>query len=128
LVLRVASADVVFAGGLVFAERAPTTPHADLNAWQQSLDALGRTLRPTTTVVPSHGPVHRGLAGAEQTATWLRWVDTTLRQAAQAGWDMNEVLYQPLPAAYAAWAANPAEWQRTVAQLYPGYERAALAR
>ena len=65
LVLLDEHTGVLFAGGLVFANRVPTTPHADAGAWLASLDQLrqwhaqGRF----RLVVPSHGPVHAGLQG-----------------------------------------------------------------
>ena len=66
---------MLFAGGLVFSERVPTTPHADFAAWLASLDALEQFASGAVkTVVPSHGPVHTGLAGVQQTRDWLQWL------------------------------------------------------
>ena len=46
--------DVAFVGGLVFADRVPTTPHADLPAWLQSLQSLeGLALHPLATWCPA---------------------------------------------------------------------------
>ncbi|MBP6900903.1 MAG: quinoprotein relay system zinc metallohydrolase 1 [Burkholderiaceae bacterium] len=132
LVLIDRASGVVFAGGLVFAERLPTTPHADVRAWLAALDQLapwlqgeGRDGRPLT-VVPSHGPVHSGDAGLQQTRAYLRWLDGAFSRWAGEGWDMNEVLRAPVPEAWRRWAAWPAEYTRQVAHLYPRYERAAL--
>jgi len=124
LVLIDDASGVAFAGGLVFHRRVPTTPHADLPAWLDSLDrlqALG--LR---SVVPSHGPVHEGLAGVDDTRRYLRWLDRHFTQAAADGWDMNELLRAPPPAPFDRWAAVDAEYLRNVAHLYPRYERAVL--
>ena len=54
LVVLDRSTGVLFAGGLVFAERVPTTPHADFAAWLASLDALEQliTSGAAKTVVP----------------------------------------------------------------------------
>lgn len=124
LVLRDRRSGVAFVGGLVFAERVPTTPHADVPAWLKSLEALqGLGL---TTVVPSHGPVHadgRGLAG---TRDFLRWLDGHFGTAAAQGWEMNELLRAPVPAVFRGWAAFETEYVRNVAHLYPRYERATL--
>jgi quinoprotein relay system zinc metallohydrolase 1 len=121
---------VVFAGGLVFAQRVPTTPHAQLPAWQASLREL-QALK-ATLLVPSHGPVATdGAAVAAAiggTARYLDWLDTTFRDSAARGLEMNEVLRLPVPAGFQAWAAFDTEYTRNVAHLYPRYEQAALAR
>ena len=123
---------VAFVGGLVFADRVPTTPHAEPTAWLRSLDAIaagpaagGLKL---TAVVPSHGPVHEGQRGLQQTRTDLQWLDTSFARWAGQGWEMNEVLRATPPEPFARWAAWPAEYTRNVAHLYPRYERAALQR
>jgi quinoprotein relay system zinc metallohydrolase 1 len=129
LVLLDHSTGVVFAGGLVFAERVPTTPHADFSRWLAALDALEPVLGGSThwQVVPSHGPVHAGTAGLAQTRDWLRWVEQLMQTSAEAGLDLSEVLRTAVPARFAGWAAQPAELQRSLTQWYPQYEQRALA-
>ena len=118
---------VVFAGGLIFAERVPTTPHAQVDPWRDSLRRLRqRSGLEQAWVVPSHGPVHRGTQGLEQTQQFLTWIDMHFSSAAQAGWDMNELLRAPVPAPFRHWAAFSTEYVRNVAHLYPRYEKAAL--
>jgi quinoprotein relay system zinc metallohydrolase 1 len=124
IVLLDPTSGVMFTGGLVFADRVPTTPHAEPTSWLASLDALGKLNARLT--VPSHGPVHSGAKGIEQTRAYLQWMDQHFAQWARAGWDMNEVLRAPVPAAFKALAAYPAEYVRNVAHLYPRYEQAAL--
>lgn len=134
LVLLDRSTGVLFAGGLVFADRAPTTPHAHLQAWRQSLLALQQLVKDPAikTIVPSHGPVHaveQGRArGIEQTLDWLQWLETTLQQSARQGLDLGEVLRLPLPPRFAGWAAMQAEYLRSVTYLYPRYELAEMQR
>jgi quinoprotein relay system zinc metallohydrolase 1 len=120
---------VAFVGGLVFADRAPTTPHAQFDNWLRSLDTLEALHRAGQfhTVVPSHGPVHRGLHGLQQTRDWLLWLTAYLRRSAEAGLELAELLAQPLPPRFAAWAAQDTEWPRTLARWYPPAEAAALA-
>ncbi len=126
LVLIDKTSGVAFVGGLVFADRVPTTPHADPQAWLRSLEALSRLK--LTTVVPSHGPVHSGLRGLQQTRAYLQWLDGSFTRWAAAGWEVNEVLRASPPDDFTRWAAWPAEYTRNVAHLYPRYERAALQR
>ena len=124
LVLIDKTSGVMFAGGLVFADRVPTTPHAKLPEWLQALDRLAPLA--TGSVVPSHGPVHDGSRGLQQTRAYLQWLDSSFARWAAAGWQDNEVLRATPPEAFARWAAWPAEYTRNVAHLYPRYERAAL--
>ncbi len=124
LVLRDKSSGVAFVGGLVFAQRVPTTPHADVRAWLRSLSGLQALA--LTTVVPSHGPVHGDSSGLRQTRRFLEWIDREFAAYATQGWDMNDVLHAPVPAEFRQWAAFETEYVRNVAHLYPAYERAAL--
>lgn len=126
LVLIDHSSGVLFAGGLVFADRAPTTPHANFERWQGALDTMAQwhAQGQFVTVVPSHGPVHTGLYGLNQTRQWLRWATETMQHHAQQGLDLNEVLYQAVAPNFAHWAAQPAEWHRTLTQWYPMFELA----
>jgi glyoxylase-like metal-dependent hydrolase (beta-lactamase superfamily II) len=128
LVLIDHSTGVVFAGGLVFADRVPTTPHARLADWRASLNSLRQiaTGLPLQVLVPSHGPVHSDLRGLEQTRDWLDWLEQTLSRSARDGLDLGEVLRQPIPERFARWAAMPAEFVRSVTYLYPQHELAAL--
>jgi len=120
---------VAFVGGLVFAQRVPTTPHARLDAWFGSLDALtALAASGITQFVPSHGPVAGGAEGIGQTRRYLHWLDASFSAAARQGLEMSEVLALPVPAEYRGWAAFETEYVRNVAHLYPVYERRALAQ
>ena len=118
------STGVLFAGDLVFHDRAPTTPHARLPAWQASLDTLEAL--PFRHLVPGHGPVANDAGPIRQTRAWLGWLDRTLRQAADEGLDMTEALALPLPAEFRRLAVVDAEYRRSVGQLYPALEQQAL--
>ncbi len=118
------STGVLFAGDLVFNDRAPTTPHANLPAWQNALGTLEKL--PFKRLVPGHGPVARDAAPIRQTRAWLAWLDRRLRQAADEGLDMTEVLALPLPPEFRQLAVADAEFRRSVGQLYPAYEQQAL--
>lgn len=115
---------VAFAGGLVFMDRTPTTPHARLPEWLAALDALER--EPIRTLVPSHGHVRPDRAGIAQTRDYLGWLEQSFRTAAAAGLELNEVLASPVPGRFAGLAALRDEYPRNVFHLYPRYERRAL--
>lgn len=129
LVLLDHSTGVLFVGGLVFAQRVPTTPHADATQWLRSLDTLQEWQRQGQfkQLVPSHGPVAQGMQGLAQTRDWLQWLGGWLQDSAAQGRDLSELLRQPVPARFSHWAVQPAELHRSLVQWYPAYERQALS-
>lgn len=80
LVLVDLDSGVAFVGGLAFAERIPTTPHANIPQWLDSLDQLEADLRAVLPgnrlrqVVPSHGPVRANAPALQQTREYLTWL------------------------------------------------------
>ena len=126
LVLIDHGSGIVFAGGLVFRDRIPTTPHAQLAPWLRGLDALQAALPPRAVLVPSHGPVKPDALALDQTRGYLQWLQGHLRGAAARGLDLNELLHQGVPAPFASWAAADTEYVRNLAHLYPAAEREAL--
>ncbi|MEO8808366.1 MAG: quinoprotein relay system zinc metallohydrolase 1 [Burkholderiaceae bacterium] len=124
LVLIDRASGVAFAGGLAFSRRIPTTPHAQLDAWQASLNELA-ALR-LRVLVASHGVVADDTVAIALTQRYLAWIDAAFRAAAERGDDMNDVLRLPVPDEFKQWAAFETEYIRNVANLYPRYELAAL--
>lgn len=114
------TSELLIAGDLVFLDRAPTTPHAELAKWRSSLDTL-QDLK-ARHVVPGHGPVEAGHRGAMQTRDWLAAIEDQIRAAFERGLSMNEAMAEPLP----AWAEKMAlaryELERTVMHFYPKLE------
>lgn len=112
-------------GDLVFLDRAPTTPDADLSAWHAALNALEQAA--PGRVVPGHGPVHSGKRGIEQTRAYLRWLEQTLGAHARAGDDMMDAFEVKSPP---AWVEKlhvfGDEHARSVVHLFPGIEAATL--
>lgn len=119
---------VLFAGDLVFNGRAPTTPHADIGHWLGALDRLEAITRESgfVALLPGHGEPARDAAPIRQTRAWLTWLQASLREAAEAGLDMNEVLARPLPPEFAKLPVAASEYRRSVGHLYPAIEQAVL--
>ncbi len=115
---------VLFAGGVVFHDRAPTTPHAVLDEWLHELDELENI--EYRVLVPSHGAVAADKAPIRQTRRYLQWLDQTLDHAAGAGMDMAELMNVPIPDEFGALAVMPAEFYRSVSHLYGKRERESL--
>lgn len=113
-------------GDLVFFDRAPTTPSADLDRWRASLrDLASLDMR---GVIPGHGPLDIEGRAIAQTADYLDWLDSGLRAAAREGLDMVEVMDLPLPPRFAGMGAQPQEYHRTVSHLFAEIERQELPR
>lgn len=114
------TSDILVAGDLVFLDRAPTTPHADLNRWRESLGALAAIK--ATHVVPGHGPVEATSRGLEQTREWLDLVEETIRAAFDRGLSINEAMAIPLPAWTDEIALSRYEFERSVMHFFPKLE------
>ncbi|PKO50185.1 MAG: MBL fold metallo-hydrolase, partial [Betaproteobacteria bacterium HGW-Betaproteobacteria-21] len=114
----------LFAADLVFNGRAPTTPHADITQWLQALDRLEQIS--FRQLVPGHGEVAADTAPIADTRRYLRWLAQTIRDGAEQGLDMTEMLALPVPATHAELAEVASEYRRSITHLYPAAERAAL--
>ena len=127
LVILDETTGVLFAGDLVFNGRTPTTPHANIPKWLASLDAL-RTL-PFKLLVPGHGATATDEAPIIQTRNYLQWLSKGLAESAEQGLDMAEVLVpRTPPSSIAKLAVFAAEYQRSVAHLFPALEADALGQ
>lgn len=110
----------LIAGDLVFHDRAPATPHADLAQWQAALTALEAV--PHRQLVPGHGPLDTGNQAIAQTRDWLTWLESSLRQAVANGLDMTEAGAIAIPDRFASMAAARYELHRSISHFYPRYE------
>lgn len=117
---------ILFAGDLVFYNRAPTTPHASVAEWQATLAKMA-TIK-FKLMVPGHGkPVSDGRA-IEQTQRYLAWVESSLREAAEQGIEMAELLTRAVPAEFSGIPLAREEFARSIAHLYRRYEANTLQR
>ena len=124
LVLLDKSTGVLFAGDIAFLDRAPTTPHADLERWQKSLNKLEKSS--FGILLPGHGPAEKGKRAIGQTKDYLTWLENTLRQSAENGLDMNETMAAPIPKRLQSIALIRDEMGRSVAHLYAKFEEPIL--
>lgn len=111
-------------GDLLFLDRAPSLPDADISSWFSALDELAM-LQPSGTI-PGHGPFHRSSAALAQTRAFLTATDARLAQAAELGLTRAEAMAAgPVPE-FANLGANPEEYHRSVVQRWADYEQRAL--
>ncbi len=118
---------VLFAGDILFYQRALTTPNSPgLDVWLADLDTLQAL--PWKRLVAGHGPVADDAAPFAQMRDYLGWLDGLLRDSAASGADMNEVIQSPIPELFAGISLTRYELIRSVSHLYPRYEADALER
>lgn len=118
---------VLFAGDILFYQRALTTPNSPgLDVWLADLDTLQAL--PWKRLVAGHGPVADDAAPFVQMRDYLGWLDGLLRDSAASGADMNEVIQSPIPERFAGISLTRYELIRSVSHLYPRYEADALER
>lgn len=118
---------VLFAGDLVFYQRALTTPNSPgLEVWLADIGTLQR--QPWTLIVPGHGPVASDARPFEQMRDYLGWLDQLMRDGATNGRDMTEMIRSPIPERFSAISLSRYELIRSVSHLYPHYERTQLTR
>ncbi|WP_343350318.1 quinoprotein relay system zinc metallohydrolase 1 [Pseudomonas sediminis] len=118
---------VLFAGDILFYQRALTTPNSPgLDVWLADLDRL--EAMPWKQIVPGHGPVTTDAAPFVQMRDYLGWLDGLLRQGAEQGAEMNELIRTPIPERFAQVNLSRYELIRSVSHLYPRYERNAMGR
>ena len=59
---------------------------------------------------------------------YLGWLDGVMRDGAEQGAEMNELIRTPIPERFAGISLSRYELIRSVSHLYPRYERARLQR
>lgn len=118
---------VLFAGDLVFYQRALTTPGTPgLATWLADLDQLQQL--PWKQIVPGHGPLATDAAPFVQMRDYLGWLDGVMRSGAEQGAEMNELIRTAIPECFAGISLSRYELIRSVSHLYPRYEQAAMQR
>ena len=115
---------VLFAGDLVFHQRAPTTPSADIPLWLESLAKLKSV--PYSVLVPGHGPVSENATPIDETADYVDWLLTTLQSLAEQGMSMAEALQQKIADRFTSLVVVQNEYERSVVHLYGNIEEGLL--
>ncbi|MEM0950355.1 MAG: quinoprotein relay system zinc metallohydrolase 1 [Pseudomonadota bacterium] len=124
LALIDAQTGTLIAGDLLFLDRAPSLPDAEVSGWLGAIDTLA-TLDVSGTI-PGHGRYHRSSAALFQTKTYLQTLHARLTLAAELGLSPMEAMEAgPVPE-FARLGANPDEYRRTVAQRWRDFEIEAL--
>lgn len=116
LVIRDDETGIVYTGDLAFLNRAPTTPHASIAQWHESLAFINGLDR--EVILPGHGVIDPDGESIVQTGDYLDWLDNTIRDSALRGLTMNEAMQISIPARFASLDVVQTEYQRSVVHLY----------
>lgn len=111
---------VLFAGDLVFHNRALTTPHATPEIWEASLNKLSEI--DFKIIVPGHGEISERKIPIVQTLDYLNWIEDLISKAVDDGLEMNEVLSLEIPERFKELGVLEHEYTRSVIHRYPVYE------
>ena len=118
---------VLFAGDLVFYQRALTTPNTPgLSVWLADIATLQGL--PWKVIVPGHGPVATDTQPFAQMREYLGWLDQLMATGAANGNAMGEMIRSPIPERFAGISLSRYELIRSVSHLYSRYERERMTR
>lgn len=112
---------ILYASDLVFNKRTLATPHANLQNWIKALEELRKI--DYKILVAGHGVSSVGKTAIDENIAYLRFLDNTLRQSAIDGLDIFEILNKPIPKEFENFSMFKEEFERSVINLYPLYEK-----
>ena len=114
----------LFASDLIFYNRISATPHANIKNWISALEELRQV--DYKILVPGHGPISKEKEPFDQVKRYLIYLDKTLKDAADEGLSVFEILQLPKPKEFANLAMIEDEFERSVINLYPKYENSLM--
>ena len=112
---------ILYASDLVFYKRTPSTPHANIENWIKSLKELEKI--DYSILVPGHGISSSTKEPILENIAYLEFLDNTLKTAAVEGLDIYEILDKPIPKEFESFTMFKEEFERSVINLYPSYEK-----
>ena len=115
---------ILFAGDLVFHDRAATVPHANIPVWLEHLDTI-RDLG-WRKLVPGHGPVVTDQAPIEGLKAYLTFLQQTTMESIERGDTLAEVLQATIPVPFDKLATVQSEFQRSMTTLFRKFEAEAF--
>jgi quinoprotein relay system zinc metallohydrolase 1 len=106
----------IFAGDLVFNDRAATIPHAHIPTWLEHLDSLEN--QDWNLLVPGHGPLMSKGQTLDSTRTYLKFLRTTVADAVSKGTTLAEIMATEIPAPFSELAVVNSEFLRSMTTLF----------
>ena len=112
---------ILYSADLVFHKRTPATAHADIKKWIKSLEELEKI--DYKFLVSGHGIATTSKEPIKENISYLRFLDETLKQSGKNGLDIFEILEKPIPKEFESFTMFKEEFERSVINLYPSYEK-----
>lgn len=112
---------VLYTSDLIFNQRALATPHANLPKWIASLEELKKI--DFKVLVPGHGKMTKSKKVIDENIAYLKFLDNTFSKSAKEGLDIFEILELPIPKEFKNYSMFKEEFERSVINLYPKYEK-----
>lgn len=112
---------ILYTSDLIFNKRTLATPHANIDEWIKSLDQLEKINY--SILVPGHGIASKTKEPIKENIAYLNFLENTLKNGAKKGLDIFEILNKPIPKEFEDFAMFKEEFERSIINLYPSYER-----
>ncbi len=112
----------IYVSDLIFNERALATPHADFKKWIKSLEFVKNL--DFKILLPGHGKVEYSIDVIDENIEYLKFIDELLTNSAIEGLDIFEIINDTeVPEKFKKYAMFEEEFERTIINHYPKYER-----
>tara|TARA_R110002033_G_scaffold9971_1_gene32603 strand:+ start:80120 stop:81028 length:909 start_codon:yes stop_codon:yes gene_type:complete len=121
LVIYDENTKILYAADLVFNKRTLATPHANIPDWIKSLEKLKKINY--KILVPGHGRIDKTKNAINEDIAYLNYLDNTLKHSARNGLDIFEILARPIPKEFKNFTMFKEEFERSIINLYPKYEK-----
>lgn len=112
---------ILYLADLVFYKRTPATAHADIKKWIKSLEELEKI--DYKFLVSGHGIATTSKEPIKENIFYLKYLNETLKQSVKDGLDIFEILEKPIPKEFESFTMFKEEFERSVINLYPTYEK-----
>ena len=120
LIIKDISSNILFVGDLVFNQRAPTSPHANIYNWKNYLDEIMN--KDWDYLIPGHGNIIKNKEDILQTKKWINFIDKTAKQASKNGVSALEIFNKGLPQIIKKYKLGKETWYRDLPILINKYE------
>ena len=113
--------NILFSGDLVFNQRAPTIPHANIPKWIEYLDQNFNY--EWSKLIPGHGPIIKSKKELQLTRKWIETIHVIAMEAVEKGLSPAEVLDWGVPNSLSSAKLSKETWNRDIPVLMRKYEK-----
>ena len=114
------NSNIIFVGDLVFNDRAPTIPHANISNWSEYLEEISNSK--WSKLIPGHGPIIKNKKDIDLTKKWIKHIHAVAMDSVNNGISPAEVLEYGVPKHLSNIKLAEETWYRDVQVLMKRYE------